>query len=233
MMKELADAHKMAAFELFKTESRTIVIENGGDWDEANFTMETQAEAFRQSAHWVLIFVHLAPPCSTFSKARDRSGRTRVRSYDHPEGFNQTPKVVEGNIIARAAIDFARWAHRVLEATVTFENPDRSYMWLFGRFLFGSPSEYRDFRMSYCRYGTSYQKTPDLGCGVRDLNPWPACARRSKANGRAGTSSTRIWASAKAQQQQQQRIPQDFVRSTLPVCLTFWRKSCQLQQKKG
>ena len=60
--------------------------------------------------------------------------------------------------MAKQSIIFARWAHDVLGATVTFENPDRSYMWIFGLPWYGSPRTYSDARMSYCRYGRKYKK---------------------------------------------------------------------------
>ena len=55
--------------------------------------------------------------------------------------------------MAKQAIMVARWAHNVFEATITFENPDRSYLWVFGIPWFGPPRRYRDVRMSYCLYG--------------------------------------------------------------------------------
>ena len=33
------------------------------------------------------LYIHLAPPCFTFSRARDRKADTRVRSMEHPEGI--------------------------------------------------------------------------------------------------------------------------------------------------
>ena len=128
-------------------------------FDEEGFTMETQGDAFRASSHFALIVIHLAPPCSTFSKARDRGRKTRVRSYDQPGGFRpRGRKVLDGNVMAKEAINFAVWAHAELHATVTMENPDKSYLWLYGLPWFGHCHTYSDVRMSYCRYGKKYQK---------------------------------------------------------------------------
>ena len=41
-------------------------------------------------------------------------------------------KVNDANNIAKACILFARWAYKELGATVVMENPDHSYIWLYG-----------------------------------------------------------------------------------------------------
>ena len=99
------------------------------------------------------------PPCATFSKARDRCWRTRVRSWAQPAGIQPvSAKVCKANVIAKQAILFARWAAETLGATVTMGNPDFSYLWIYGTPYFGSHTKYRDTRMSYCRYGKAYKK---------------------------------------------------------------------------
>ena len=60
--------------------------------------------------------------------------------------------------MARIAIQFARWLHDDLGANVSLENPDKSYLWLYGAPWFGNTKQYRDVRMSYCRYGKQYQE---------------------------------------------------------------------------
>ena len=58
------------------------------------------------------LFIHLAPPCSTFSKARDRNSRTRVRTWAQPGGIKpRSKKVKHGNRIAKACILFAKNGH--------------------------------------------------------------------------------------------------------------------------
>ena len=105
------------------------------------------------------LFIHLAPPCSTFSKAKDRSWRTRVRSRAQPIGIPpRSKKVKDANKIAKECILFARWAWKELGATVVMENPDHSYIWLYGIPFFGNHRNYKDVRMSYCMYGTEYKK---------------------------------------------------------------------------
>ena len=73
------------------------------------------------------LYLHLAPPCSTFTRARDRSRETRVRSFDYPEGIPPLPdEIVYGNAVAKRALDLAAWANRELGAVSSVENPDTS-----------------------------------------------------------------------------------------------------------
>ena len=71
------------------------------------------------------LVVHFAPPCSTFSRDRDRAARTKLRSSSHPEGLPRTlpqisrTNVREANAIARECFLLAAWAHQELQATVT------------------------------------------------------------------------------------------------------------------
>ena len=47
------------------------------------------------------LLFHVAPPCSTFSRARDRNARTKLRSSAYPGGLYPTdPATKEGNRIA-------------------------------------------------------------------------------------------------------------------------------------
>ena len=88
------------------------------------------------------LFIHLAPPCNTFSKAKDRSARTRVRSRAQPVGIPpRSTKVKDANKIAKACILFARWAYKELGATVVMENPDHSYILAVRNPIFRQPHE--------------------------------------------------------------------------------------------
>jgi site-specific DNA-cytosine methylase len=75
-----------------------------------------------------VLALHLAPPCSSFSRARDRAQSTKLRSTSHPEGqpgldADQRSLVTTANKIALQAFDFAVWAARDLSAVVSMENP--------------------------------------------------------------------------------------------------------------
>ena len=121
---------------------------------------QLQQEYLQETGQELLLFIHLAPPCATFSKARDRCWRTRVRSQAQPAGIKPIPEKVRiANIIARQAILFARWAVDTLGATVTLENPFFSYLWIYGAPWMGSSKSYRDVRLNYCKFGMPYKKT--------------------------------------------------------------------------
>ena len=56
------------------------------------------------------VIVHMAPPCSTFSRARDRSSATRLRSTESPAGDETDQKTEEANLIASNAYRLLLWA---------------------------------------------------------------------------------------------------------------------------
>ena len=80
--------------------------------------------------------LHFAPPCATFSRARDRSQATQLRSAECPEGrpdldAGRALLVKTANDIALLTFDLALWAARDLCAAITLENPSSSYLWSF------------------------------------------------------------------------------------------------------
>ena len=97
------------------------------------------------------VAVHLAPPCSTFSRARDRSKRTRLRSSTLPRGLDpQEDRTRIGNEIADRAFELAHWAADELGALVTLENPQSSYIWA----ACGAGGDgFVDIVYSPCRFG--------------------------------------------------------------------------------
>lgn len=117
--------------------------------------------------HWValskrglLLILHWAPPCSSLSKARQRSFLTRVRSAAFPWGLRrltrkQKAAVRNRNKIALAADSLAWGAHTLLGADITVENPDASFIWQLGLFDWGS---HKDFRFSPCMLGDDIAK---------------------------------------------------------------------------
>jgi site-specific DNA-cytosine methylase len=134
-----------------------------------DFTSKPQVE--RLKAHLRVLrmsgkrlVIHLAPPCSTFSRARDRSSATRLRSTWHPAGFpwldpERADMADEANQIAWLAFDFAVWAAKALDAVVSLENPSGSYIWpwstLHAEF---SESAFEDAVVSQCLFGAPYRK---------------------------------------------------------------------------
>ena len=111
------------------------------------------------------LILHFAPPCSTFSRARDRSRLTRLRSPEHPEGLpGMEAEVAVANKIAENTLELAEWAAVSLDAVVTIENPGTSYLW-----EFWGPSRVKDVLvddlfLSQCCFGTPYRKNTRLRC---------------------------------------------------------------------
>ena len=91
-----------------------------------------------------VIYVHIAPPCGTATRARDRPVPLKLRqrgapnpkplrSPQHPEGLPDlkginAAKVKSANAIYEAAAEFLDFCHG-LGIWFTCENPTRSYMW--------------------------------------------------------------------------------------------------------
>ena len=115
------------------------------------------------AANGYRLMLHLAPPCSTFSRARDRSARTRLRSSDHPEGLaHRAAECRAANTIALRALALAEWAASELGAAVSMENPQTSYLWSFLEPDIGVP--FIDAQFSACMYGPPYRKNTTLRC---------------------------------------------------------------------
>ena len=105
------------------------------------------------------VFLHMAPPCSTFSRARDRRASTRLRSAARPEGlYPAAANVTEANTIATNVLRVAEFAAGELGAGVTVENPATSYLWRFWEPLRDEGVAFKDHVVSMCRYGAAYQK---------------------------------------------------------------------------
>ena len=110
------------------------VTEGGTD-----FGSKTQVEKLKEklkelAEETAQLIIHLAPPCATFSRARDRSAKTRLRSNAWPEGLpGKQGRTRHPNLLAKRAFDLANWAADELNAWVTLENPRRSYIWQYVR----------------------------------------------------------------------------------------------------
>ena len=135
-----------------------------------DFRERKQVEALQEHLHGLAsqfhhMVLHLAPPCATFSRARDRSTRTRLRSKFYPEGIpGKTQGTREANLIARRAYRLACWAADELGAKVTMENPWRSYLWTYLKKMKGAESEVVDVHLTPCMYGAPFQKPTTIRC---------------------------------------------------------------------
>ena len=103
-------------------------------WGGVDFTDNRQVLELWE--HWrslraagLDLLFHFAPPCNTFSRARDRSWKTKLRSHSLPAGLDPSdPKAEEANEIARSAARSITFFVNQLGARGTLEQPASSYM---------------------------------------------------------------------------------------------------------
>ena len=111
------------------------------------------------------VVFHFAPPCATFSRARDRSHRTRLRSTLHPEGIPplKDRAKVGNRIAANTAMSIAHLV--ALGAMGTMENPALSYLWPYlEQTQILAHLHIDEVVFHQCRYGTPYKKPTRLWC---------------------------------------------------------------------
>ena len=97
----------------------------------------TDNQTFKKIKQWIkrkkIRWLHLAPPCRTFTRARrsDRIARVRkLRSHSKPEGFDTTnPLVKEANLLAARSAQLAALQHKA-GGWFSIENPLTSFIWL-------------------------------------------------------------------------------------------------------
>ena len=133
------------------------VADGGADFskdDDVN-TVKDWLGTWRASGYSLIL--HFAPPCSTFSRARDRSWKTRLRSTQRPQGLmGKGAACKTANKIARNTLNVVEWAVDELHARVTVENPQSSYLWLYLDFREGL--WYEDVIFSPCMFGSDFFK---------------------------------------------------------------------------
>ena len=106
------------------------------------------------------MWIHMAPPCRTFTRARDGRGPGRLRSDAKPEGWG--PEAEEGNLLALRAEAFAEEQEKG-GRLFTIEHPLRSYMWDLKPFK-KRRKEGRGtlVALDQCAFGASHQKPTGL-----------------------------------------------------------------------
>ena len=114
-------------------------------------------------ASGVLLMVHFAPPCSTFSRARCRGSKTRLRSDERPQGLPRLMAATRSaNLIACNTLYLAEWLAKELHVAVSMGNPAKSFIW---EFLHFDPElAPSDVVYSCCMFGAPYQKHTRLRC---------------------------------------------------------------------
>ena len=139
-------------------------LANGG----LDFGKDVDLEGLKNYLHelhsnGVKLHLHFAPPCSTFSRARDRSWRTRLRSSERPQGLKgKGAQCRQANLIARNTLDVLEWAVRDLHAVASMENPESSYLWPF--LDFDTDLTFSDVVFSPCMFGSDVRKPTRLRC---------------------------------------------------------------------
>ena len=134
----------------------------------ADFTQKSSVDAIlcelgELAVSGVQLIVHFAPPCVTFSKARDRHPDTRLRSLVFPQGLPRcSHKTAQAYLVARHALDLAEALVRDYGAYVSMENPESSYMW-----AYLDPAldlGFQDVVFTPCLFGADYLKPTRLRC---------------------------------------------------------------------
>ena len=124
-----------------------------------------------------LIF-HVAPPCATFSRARDRSSRTKLRSSLSPGGlYPSEPRTLDGNLIAKHTALSVDFLVNELGAVGSWEQPAGSYMFPYLETL-GLPMAQPDkvILLHQCKFGRPWKKAHHV-----HVLWWlaPACTRQT------------------------------------------------------
>ena len=105
------------------------------------------------------LFFHFAPPCNTFSRARDRSFKTRLRSASCPAGlYPDHPATKLANLIADNTLRSIKFLVDVLGAQGTLEQPAGSYLASYFDLVKWSGLETSSTTLHQCRYGRPYKK---------------------------------------------------------------------------
>ena len=125
-------------------------------------------------------WVHVAPPCATFSRAR----QPPLRSFDHVWGLpDRNPKdqakIDEGNALALIAVEVIKICIR-LGIGFTLENPRSSMIWEFPAMadVLSLEEVYR-VEVDYCMYGEEWMKPTTFITNVRRMTKLESKCRGS------------------------------------------------------
>eukprot|EP00438_Fugacium_kawagutii_P006663 Skav225702 [mRNA] locus=scaffold1817:290507:291919:+ [translate_table: standard] len=127
----------------------------------------------RDIAQGLLLAAMLAPPCSSFSIARDRTAVIRTKQYpwgvpDHLLSSADQVKVRVGNQCFRAAIKIISWLDKYGIPWI-LENPFTSKCWYLPPLQkLMQSSHVQVVQVDFCYYGTRWRKRTQLLCGNLD-----------------------------------------------------------------
>ena len=139
---------------------------NGIDFTDLHAVHSLWQEWRALADQGVQLLFHVAPPCATFSRARDRSHRTRLRSSALPGGwYPNDPRTQEGNTIARHTALSVNFLVNELGAAGTWEQPAGSYMFPYleqQNILTAVPD--RVVLLHQCKFGRPWKKPTTFSC---------------------------------------------------------------------
>ena len=105
------------------------------------------------------LFFHFAPPCNTFSRARDRSVKTRLRSSSRPAGlYPEHPATKLANLVADNTLRSIKFLVEELGAQGTLEQPAGSYLASYFDLVEWLGLETTSTTLHQCWYGRPYKK---------------------------------------------------------------------------
>ena len=142
-------------------------LETGG----VDFSDESAVRAWCSSLHSLLagyefVVFHVAPPCSSFSRARDRNHRTRLRCLAFPGGWYPDDLTTQyGNKVARNTAYVVNYLLEHFQAAGSWEQPLGSYMFPFlesEELLEHDPTS--TLVLHQCRFGRPYRKPTTFAC---------------------------------------------------------------------
>lgn len=170
------------------------------------------------------LLFHVAPPCASFSRARDRSVRTRLRSSSSPAGlYPDDPTTHLGNIVAQntaASVDFLV----SLGAAGSWEQPAGSYMMPFLDSLGALTSTREAVVLHQCLFGRPYRKPTAFWTfgGLR----LPSLDRRCTVSSSCGRETHAQLGFGGLDTQAAATYPRKLVRAYVSDILTHIRCSC-------
>ena len=101
-----------------------------------------------QDGERLVVLAH--PPLLTFSRSRDRSVRSRLRSLHHPEGLprlgRQDRQLVNvHNAFTSELLNIIEWSLDSLKVPAAVQHPASSHFWRLGRLMDGELGESEDY----------------------------------------------------------------------------------------
>lgn len=134
-----------------------------------------------------IVAAMLAPPCSSFSPARDRT--SVIRDRNHPWGLpnissiKDQEKVRVGNQCLRSTLRIIGWLDKMGVPWV-LENPHSSKMWFVEELITLQNSPHTHVIVTdFCQFGTRWRKRTRLLCGNLQWDDAARCQRTCLGHG--------------------------------------------------